>query len=59
MIPGTGQYNGMPDRAADQRWVVWVTKGVEHDRRVKYRAMLAAAGVLCAATVWAATILFR
>jgi len=49
----------MPDRAADQRWVVWVTKGVEHDRRVKYRAMLAAAGVLCAATVWAATILFR
>jgi hypothetical protein len=59
MISETDGHDRTTDLAADQRWAAWVTKGVEHDKRVRHRAILAAALLSAAATVWAAAVLFR
>jgi hypothetical protein len=59
MIPEIPRYVRTSKPSADQRWAAWVAKGIEHDRRVKDRAILAAAALLTAATVWVAFVLFR
>ena len=44
--------------SADERWAAWVEKGIEHDKRVKDRAIVVATALLAAATLWVAIVLF-
>jgi hypothetical protein len=39
--------------SADRRWAAWVAKGIEHDRRMKDRAMLVAIAVTGGLALWA------
>jgi hypothetical protein len=40
-------------RSADERWAAWVAKGIEHDRRVKDRAIVIAIVAAGALALWA------
>ena len=59
MIPEAGGYRRASGPTADERWTAWVAKGIAHDRRVKDRAIVAAAALLIAATVWMVIALLR
>jgi hypothetical protein len=58
MLNSTDGYTATRGPTADERWAAWVAKGVEHDRRVKDRAIVAATVVLVVVTLWIAIVLF-
>ncbi len=45
--------------SSDERWTAWVARGVEHDRRLKKRAVRIAAAVAAGAALSLVILLLR
>ena len=45
--------------SSDERWAAWVARGVEHDRKIKKRAIVFAAAVAAAAAMSLMIFLLR
>jgi hypothetical protein len=40
----------------DERWAAWVAKGAEQDKKLKKRAVAAAAAIFSGLALWAANV---
>ena len=59
MATETVAYSRAEGVSSDERWAAWVARGVEHDRKLKKRAIVTAAAVAVGAALWLVIFLLR
>jgi hypothetical protein len=59
MATETVAYSRAEGVSSDERWAGWVARGVEHDRKIKQRAIAIAAAVAAGAAMPLVIFLFR
>lgn len=59
MATKTVAYTGAEGVSSDERWSAWVARGVEHDRKIKKRAIAIAAAVATGAAMSLVIFLLR
>ena len=59
MATDTVAYGRAERVSSDERWAAWVARGVEHDRKIKNRAVAIATAVATGAALWLVIFLLR